>query len=71
MKKASLIIILILIISFGMFNRVYAYDANFLPGGKNYISKSNLIYTSANSDVSTITPFVVKPEPIIPYLFLR
>jgi hypothetical protein len=62
MKKIIWFICLIGLVGLTINQNVFGYEPNYLPGGKNYISKDNYIYTSADSGLNPLDPFVVKPE---------
>lgn len=62
MKKFILFLALVSIIIVQTNHQVFAYEANYLPGGKNYISEDNYIHTSSGSTLNPLDPFVVKPE---------
>jgi len=62
MKKIITLFSLLLMVVLYAFQIVNAYQANYLPGGKNYISKDNLLYASVDNSISTKEAFLVKPE---------
>lgn len=62
MKKIFLLVLMIGMVLIQAHRHVFAYEPNYLPGGKNYISNDNYIFTSGDSGLSPMDPFVVKPE---------
>lgn len=59
MKKILFAALLLLAISFGFTNQVFAYSPHYLPGGDNYLSEDNF-EVSGDFYVSS-EPFLVKP----------
>lgn len=60
MKKLFFGFCLVCTLLVSTYSYVHAYEANYLPGGKNYLAKDNYVYDSGKLDM--VDPFVVKPE---------
>ncbi len=61
MKKILLLMGLIILVFIGFTQSASASGSNYLPGGKNYISKENLEFHSGNT-LESINPILLKPE---------
>ncbi|MFW5794363.1 MAG: hypothetical protein ACOCV1_02660 [Bacillota bacterium] len=62
MKKYLYALFILLTASLFLTNRVFAGDSDYLPGGKNYISHSNLTYVEEQNYLYTTNNILVKPD---------